>query len=59
MAVIAILNKFCGRCEGTGKVMQSPPTRTDANGNRVEDYEINCPECAGTGKMIWGEAVEP
>jgi hypothetical protein len=52
-----VVKKMCLRCGSTGKVLQYPLSYTDINGNPVLPTEIDCPDCLGTGKVVWGEIV--
>lgn len=58
MGIMAKINKLCGRCGGTGKVIQSPFVWIDAEGNQFSSIEIDCPECNGTGSLIFGHNEE-
>jgi DnaJ-class molecular chaperone len=52
-----LVKKICTTCGGAGKVTQYPSSWIDENGNPCVATQVDCDECAGTGRIIWGEMV--
>jgi hypothetical protein len=48
------IKKACGRCSGTGLVSVYPFQWVDVNGDPLNITEIECSDCQGTGKVLWG-----